>query len=201
MWYWHQERDLFLYYSRLSLLLPRYCRCNPSSSSFAITLLLLPLLTPHFDNVAFNQLSLGILVYFDGQWDAAGGTISSLCQLHVIHPFNFPRCTSFGGQLYWNGWDLLWAMKCGFVPHPCSWESFSCSHVHWFLNPLPFHNPKIWDGRAIMGLVISRRLTEHNAMVHSCNICDEPLSCKLIIFRFAIVKLISFSLGTIALKN
>lgn len=75
--------------------------------------LLLPLLTPHFDNVAFNQLSLGILVHFDGQSDGAGGTISSLCQLHVIHPFNFPWCTSFGGQLYWNGWDLLWAMKCG----------------------------------------------------------------------------------------
>lgn len=52
--------------------------------------LLLPLLTPHFDNVAFNQLSLGILVHFDGQSDGAGGTISSLCQLHVIHPFNFP---------------------------------------------------------------------------------------------------------------
>lgn len=113
VWCWHQERDSFLYYSRLSLLLPRNCRCNPSSSSFAYTLLLLPLLTPHFDNVAFNQLSLGILVHFDGQSDGAGGTISSLCQLHVIHPFNFPRCTSYGGQLYWNGWDLLWAMKCG----------------------------------------------------------------------------------------
>lgn len=143
MWCWHQERDSvsFPYYSRLSLLLPRNCRCNPSSSSFAYTLLLLSLLTPHFDNVAFNQLSLGILAYFDGQWDGAGRTISSLCQLHVIHPFNFPRCTLFGGQLYWNGWDPLWAMKCGSSLIRAV-GSHLLVHVWWLLNPYRFTTPR-----------------------------------------------------------
>lgn len=91
--------------------------------------------TPHFDNVAFNQLSLGILPHFDGQWDGAAGTILPACQLRVIHAFQFPTMHLIRGSAVLKWLRSALGNEVWLGPHPCSWKSSTCAHVRRLLTP------------------------------------------------------------------
>lgn len=127
----------FPHHSRPSLSLPRGLRWNPSSAPHlpSAAFVLPPILTPHPDNVAFNQLSLGISPHFDGRRDCAAGTPSPACQLRVIHPFQFPTMHLIRGSavLKWLRSALGKEVRLG--PHPCGWKSSTCAHVRRLLTP------------------------------------------------------------------